>query len=231
MAQSTASTSSGGLRHEWPKGIGETEAQLLDSALTLFSEKGYDATSVREIIEQAEVSRPVLYYYFASKEDLFRRLVETMLQASGERMEAILQNVRGCRAQLVALIIDSFAAAEERPEVPRLLLQTFFSPEQKGVSEEATRLTRQRSERILRIIEGGIASGDLAVDDAGELALMFSGIMDIHVMARVRRGEPALTSEMGEMLVDRFLKGVGAGLSTASKAVTEEKIISGAKSA
>ncbi|HOH51706.1 MAG TPA: helix-turn-helix domain-containing protein, partial [Candidatus Hydrogenedentes bacterium] len=51
----------------------EAEARLLESALKIFSEKGYEGTSIREIIEGAGVTRPVLYYYFQNKEDLFRR--------------------------------------------------------------------------------------------------------------------------------------------------------------
>ena len=53
----------------------DTEERLLDAALTLFAEKGYEAASVREIIEATGVTRPVLYYYCSSKEDLFKRLV------------------------------------------------------------------------------------------------------------------------------------------------------------
>ena len=56
----------------------EAEARLLESALKIFSEKGYEGTSIREIIEGAGVTRPVLYYYFQNKEDLFRRLVEPL---------------------------------------------------------------------------------------------------------------------------------------------------------
>ncbi|MGC9053361.1 MAG: TetR/AcrR family transcriptional regulator, partial [Candidatus Hydrogenedens sp.] len=57
-----------------------TEERLLKSALKLFSEKGYEGTSIREIIEDAGVTRPVLYYYFQNKEDLFRKLVESIVK-------------------------------------------------------------------------------------------------------------------------------------------------------
>ncbi|MCA9226229.1 MAG: helix-turn-helix transcriptional regulator, partial [Planctomycetales bacterium] len=53
----------------------ETEERLLDVALTLFATKGFAATSVREIIAATGVTRPVLYYYCDSKQDLFERVV------------------------------------------------------------------------------------------------------------------------------------------------------------
>ena len=50
--------------------------RLLETATGLFAEKGYAGTSVREIVEKAGVSKPVLYYYFKSKEGLFYAILE-----------------------------------------------------------------------------------------------------------------------------------------------------------
>ncbi len=60
---------SGSLNEE---GIASASAgRILQSAAALFSEKGYEATSIRDIISAAGVSRPVLYYHFKSKERLY----------------------------------------------------------------------------------------------------------------------------------------------------------------
>ena len=50
--------------------------RLLEMATKLFAEKGYAGTSVREIVDRAGVSKPVLYYYFKSKEGLFYAILE-----------------------------------------------------------------------------------------------------------------------------------------------------------
>lgn len=47
-------------------------------ALALFAEKGYDATSMREIAEQLGMTKAALYYHFDSKEDIVRALLATM---------------------------------------------------------------------------------------------------------------------------------------------------------
>ena len=44
--------------------------KLLEAAVRLFAHKGYPATSTREIVEAAGVTKPMLYYYFQSKEGL-----------------------------------------------------------------------------------------------------------------------------------------------------------------
>jgi AcrR family transcriptional regulator len=50
--------------------------RLLVAATRLFARTGYAATSVREIVEAAGVTKPVLYYYFQSKEGLYLAILE-----------------------------------------------------------------------------------------------------------------------------------------------------------
>jgi AcrR family transcriptional regulator len=51
-----------------------TRERILDAALDLFIEKGFDKTSLREIAEQLGVTKAALYYHFASKEDILMAL-------------------------------------------------------------------------------------------------------------------------------------------------------------
>jgi AcrR family transcriptional regulator len=51
-----------------------TRERILDAALDLFIEKGFDKTSLREIAGQLGVTKAALYYHFASKEDILMAL-------------------------------------------------------------------------------------------------------------------------------------------------------------
>jgi AcrR family transcriptional regulator len=53
---------------------GDTRERILDIALDLFTTKGYDKTSLREIAEQLGFSKAAIYYHFASKEDILLAL-------------------------------------------------------------------------------------------------------------------------------------------------------------
>jgi AcrR family transcriptional regulator len=55
-----------------------TRERILDVALDLFLEQGYDKTSLREIAQQLGFSKAALYYHFASKEDIFKALHERL---------------------------------------------------------------------------------------------------------------------------------------------------------
>jgi AcrR family transcriptional regulator len=49
-----------------------TRERILAVALRLFAEQGYDATSMRQIAEELQITKPALYYHFTSKEDIVR---------------------------------------------------------------------------------------------------------------------------------------------------------------
>ena len=75
-------------------------------------------------------------------------------------------------------------------------------------------LAHERLERIASVMAEGVLSGELEGGNPRALALAFSGVMDLHVMAKARHPEVTLTAELGEGLVDLFLdgaRGVKAG--------------------
>src|SRR3954469_21843722 len=63
-------------------------------AAHLFATQGYDATSVREIVEGAGVAKPTLYYYYRSKEGLAKALVMVPLSGLVERLQRIATTER-----------------------------------------------------------------------------------------------------------------------------------------
>jgi AcrR family transcriptional regulator len=61
-----------------------TRERILDVALRLFADKGYEATSMREIAAQLGISKAALYYHFDSKAEIVRAmLADTELRVSG----------------------------------------------------------------------------------------------------------------------------------------------------
>jgi AcrR family transcriptional regulator len=55
---------------------GDTRARIQAVAVELFSEQGYEKTSLREIAERLDVTKAALYYHFKSKEDIVRSLID-----------------------------------------------------------------------------------------------------------------------------------------------------------
>lgn len=62
----------------------KSRQQILDAALKLFSHKGYGATSVRDIAEEAGLSKGNVYHHFPDKETIFRGLLDRYFQAMAQ---------------------------------------------------------------------------------------------------------------------------------------------------
>lgn len=189
-----------------------TELRLLDSALAVFSEKGFEGASVREIVERTGVTRPVLYYHFESKRDLFCRLVEGHFREFFEAIEAIRTSRLECRERLRALVTMAFARTEQAPEVVTLILQTAFSPLCQELRAFVGELAHERMERVAAIMKDGIASGELARAKPMTLARAFCGIMDMSIMVRSHDTSESLTRRMAEEVADLFMDGAAAGI-------------------
>lgn len=190
-----------------------TELQLLDCALTLFAEKGYAATSVREIIAAAGVTRPVLYYYCENKEHLFRRVVEAVHEHAYQSLAALLACPASCADRLRLVVRGSFAFCAADPRVPRLMFQAAFGPPSDGAGRLVADHTAFRFGIITQIMREGLAAGELAGGAPETLALVFCSLMDQHLLALSPLSAPErrLTPELAEALVGVFLHGVGGG--------------------
>ena len=86
-----------------------TRQRLLDSALTLFSQRGYSATGIREILQASEVTQPTLYHHFADKASLLQALID---QHYGECHHLLVEVVSN--EPSVCPLYTSDAAAELR---------------------------------------------------------------------------------------------------------------------
>jgi AcrR family transcriptional regulator len=63
---------------------GDMKERIQQVAIELFTDQGYDKTSLREIAERLEVSKAALYYHFKSKEEILRSIIADMTGAIDE---------------------------------------------------------------------------------------------------------------------------------------------------
>ncbi|MDP2183326.1 MAG: TetR/AcrR family transcriptional regulator [Actinomycetota bacterium] len=106
-------------------------ADILDAALAVFSERGYDAGSLREIANRVGVSEPALYRHFASKEALFVAIIEGFAERLRGEANALLDSARApvLRDQLMAVFAQRRTAmAVYGPVLRTVLAATTYNP-------------------------------------------------------------------------------------------------------
>ncbi len=189
-----------------------TRRHLLQAALKRFAERGYTATSVREIVEAARVSKPALDYYFGDQAGLFEALVD---QAHDERYELMRrasergETVADKLAEIIAAIFD-FAVRNR--ELMRLAFATAFAASGEAPSQVKCREKGKRNYEFLRkIVAEGQRSGELSRRfSADELTMGIYGQLNTYVMVRLLVPDCSLDRQTALQAVELFLHGAGA---------------------
>jgi AcrR family transcriptional regulator len=105
-----------------------TAQKILDSALILFREKGFDAATMRDIAGKAEVATGAAYYYYPSKDAIVLAFYERSCAEMEPLIEAALHGVRGLEARINALIRVKFDYFASNRGVLRALLRNGADP-------------------------------------------------------------------------------------------------------
>jgi AcrR family transcriptional regulator len=134
----------------------QTRAAILETALDLFRERGYEETTMRAIAERAEVSLGNAYYYFRSKEHLiqafYSRLQDAHLAASAD----ILDSEPEFKVRLLGVMRAMIRTTEPYHRFAGVLFRTAADPESPlnpfSVDSEPAR--RQSIALFTRVVEG-----------------------------------------------------------------------------
>lgn len=99
---------------------------LLDASLRVFSERGYHATRISDLIEAAGVARGTFYIYFESKEAIFHELVDEMLVRIRSNVDGVETegDAPPLQVQLLNIVKRVLLTFHENPELTRLILRS-----------------------------------------------------------------------------------------------------------
>lgn len=189
----------------------KTRERLLDAALTIFAQRGYAATGIREILKVAGVTQPTLYHHFADKAALLQALIEQHYGESQQRLAGLLAREPSVARKLLIFATSSFEHCCIDPRVPRLMFQTYMGPIVPEIDGVLDKLTDKRFHLVVEIMEQGIRTGELQKSDPAFLALSFCSMVDqpLNLFARKSRPRRYLTPKLANAIVDLFLNGAG----------------------
>ena len=152
--------------------------RLLETATELFAEKGYAGTSVREIVEKAGVSKPVLYYYFKSKEGLFYAILEWAAEVQQDILNEIFEAPGTVKDRFIFLYRRVQEGIREYQSLYIMIHGLIFGPPQ-GVPEyDFASYQRHMLDAVKRIYSDGVSSGEIRHIDADEVAFLVLALLD-----------------------------------------------------
>jgi AcrR family transcriptional regulator len=146
------------------RSAGGSSQRLMDAAVDAFADKGFHATSTRDIAARARMSPAGVYVHFASKQDLLFELCRRGHVLALEVVTTARNSADTPPAQLVA-IVSAFARWHaEQFRTARIVQYEFpqLSPDHR---DEVMTLRRQIDAEVRKVLASGVASGDFDVPD------------------------------------------------------------------
>lgn len=146
------------------------EANILKAAVELFARKGFDGTRMAEIAEASGLPKANVYYYFATKEDIYTRLIDTVTEGWDRAFQHIRPEAEP-RDALAAYVQAKMEysrqhAAESRFFANEMLRGGHF------LSRHQDQHIRDVTEQRVRVVEGWIADGKMAPVDPRHLFVL-----------------------------------------------------------
>ncbi len=179
---------------------------ILKAAVGLFARKGYAGASTREICEAAGITKPVLYYHFRGKEQLYQEL---MIDCFSDHQKTLLRSAKlrgGLRSRLVHILYDDFLNVRRDPVRVGMILRMIFAPaEDRPYFDYIAEMEKKRV-LITRVFQEGIEAGEVQ-GDPRRLATAMMGISTIAILENLFTRRRTLTRHSAEKYVDILLHG------------------------
>ena len=136
-----------------------TQDAILDAAERLFARQGFTATTIKEIGKEAAVNPALLYYYYDSKETLYRAMLQRILGALLTRGSDAIEGA-GTHADRVRAFIRAQAKLlGEHPHFPQLLVRELVDHQAAHAEQAITTTAAAAFKRLCDAIAAGQSDG------------------------------------------------------------------------
>jgi len=166
-------------RNKFPE---QTLDQILKVSTRMFTEKGYEKTSIQDIIDELGMSKGAIYHHFKSKEDILGAVMEKQLDRAQKRFAELIRNTHApnARAKLVSIleniIVDPDVQSNSMDQVLSTQIrnpQFVLAGIKKGVQQDAR--------IIAEIMEQGKQDGSISAEYPLECAETFMLLVNIWI--------------------------------------------------
>jgi TetR/AcrR family transcriptional regulator len=186
----------------------DVRERIFLSALRHFSQKGFAATSLREVSVDAQTTKPMIYYYFGSKEGLYGSIVTQILEEMADSIRQQLPPEAPATDLVIAYCdryLDYFITKEE---TIALVLREVFGLGGAPMAAFAQVLGERVRQPLDEVIRKGMESGEFTRGHVSPCATAITGIMNMFILAHVFGGASIEREEPLEQ-IRIYIRGLG----------------------
>ncbi|WP_210574751.1 TetR/AcrR family transcriptional regulator [Streptomyces sp. GESEQ-4] len=205
---SAAQETVGGEPQAWGEVTPDAARRLLIAAVEAFAERGYHATTTRDIAGRAGMSPAALYIHYKTKEELLHRISRIGHEKAIDILRTAAQR-QGSPAERLADAVSSFVRWHAGGRTTARVVQYELDSLGPEARAEIVALRRQCDAEVRGIIEDGVAAGDFDVLDVkGTTLAVLSLCIDVARWFSI--DGPWTPDEVGALYADLVLRMVGA---------------------
>lgn len=186
----------------------DARERLLAGALELFNRKGYAATTVREIVEAAGVTKPVLYYYFRSKEGIYLEIMRVPNVKFGAFLETAAQTRGPVAERIRVLCCRLFELFREHIQEARLMYAIYYGPPQGAPHFDFEEYHTKVQDLFRGLVREGIRSRELRKADVEDVMWAVIGAMNIAMELELCHPERGIGSRGLSRVLDTIFRGI-----------------------
>lgn len=180
--------------------------KILDAALTLFAERGYEAASTREICELAGITKPTLYYFFKSKEAIYGTLSRDAMSEFHAIATEGLSRPGSLRDRLKRVAERVFDDAIRRPRLWRLVFAVVYTPNV-PFARELHEPYMAMAQQLRQALTLAARSGEIRAGNIDTRVLVLMGAMGETISNSLLFNTPKLTRKLAHTIIDTVFDG------------------------
>ncbi|MBI5904562.1 MAG: TetR/AcrR family transcriptional regulator [Deltaproteobacteria bacterium] len=189
---------------------GEVRERLLSGATALFASKGYAATTVREIVSKAGVTKPVLYYYFRSKEGIYLDLMREPFGRFAAQIEETLRKPGSSRERLFRLCLMAYGIFIENVDAARVMYSIYYGPPQGAPFIDFDAYHRKFQEAVLQVLREGIRDREFRRVNPHDAMWAVIGALNIAMEAELCQPPQSIGRDGVRRVLELVLEGIAA---------------------
>lgn len=188
----------------------EARERLMRAALELFTQRGYSAASVREICAAAGVTKPVLYYYFKSKEGIYLQLMEGAYALFESRVAELSMYPGDVRQRVIHFCEGVFDICIEQMLVVRLIYSIYYGTPQGAPHFDLERYYDRMLEIISGLIREGMAIGEVCGGNGNDMTWAIISCLNIAIEEQLCHRHPRIDRTAMSRMLGLVFDGIAA---------------------
>jgi AcrR family transcriptional regulator len=186
--------------------MNKTKRRIFNTAVELFSAKGYDNTNIEEITAVAGVAKGTLYYHFTKKEDIFDLLLEEGLKLLKNNIELKTRSCNTALEKIKAVTLVQIKVIVKYESFLNVIFSELWGEEGKNI--KCKKAVFEYIKILEKITKEGIDNGEFYDGNVEALASGIFGITVSSLIYRLKKNREVNVEEVYKGFIDTVVRGL-----------------------